>query len=269
MWLYVLLLFGPLIYFIISPIVDLFSIKTNEINRDRYHGEEELINISTRNNDNISKEDIMLLFVSQFKRYKQRNYNIDYKVFNGKEDQNYAWSIKTTKQTFGWGIIYYIRFHFSNGWFYISFSNKDFYSNGIKSTHYYIGGIDIGTLDIESKLANCKNEAEIMWKANGREPTEYLPFDYIPLSSNRAEQQDEDDTQNSNANQVDLINFYRSLLGLNLNFSHAELKKCYHEAVGKYHPDRYSSSSTRDRENAEMLMKQVNEAYEILKEVAE
>jgi DnaJ-class molecular chaperone len=54
-----------------------------------------------------------------------------------------------------------------------------------------------------------------------------------------------------------------------LHFSHDELKKCYREAVGKYHPDRYGSSSLRDRENAEMLMKQVNEAYEKLKVFAE
>jgi len=130
-------------------------------------------------------------------------------------------------------------------------------------------------MDIDFTLANCRNEAEIMWKVNGNKPTGYLPFSYIPLSEsagkssdrNRANQQNEDNTQKDSANQADLLYFYRNLLGLKLHFSHAELKKCYHEAVGRYHPDHYSTSSVRDRENAEILMKQVNEAYEKLKEM--
>jgi preprotein translocase subunit Sec63 len=96
---------------------------------------------------------------------------------------------------------------------------------------------------------------------NGRKPAKYSPFNYIPLSeSYRSSQED--------SSQFDPASFYRNLLGLKLHFTHDELKKSYREAIGKYHPDRYGASSPRDRENAEMLMKQVNEAYEKLKKIA-
>jgi DnaJ-class molecular chaperone len=64
-----------------------------------------------------------------------------------------------------------------------------------------------------------------------------------------------------------MIEFYQRLLGLKLIFTQGELKTAYREAAEKYHPDRYISASKRDRENAETLMKQVNEAYEVLKSV--
>ena len=62
-----------------------------------------------------------------------------------------------------------------------------------------------------------------------------------------------------------MISFYRKILDLKLNFTQGELKTAYRRAAEKYHPDRYTSASSRDRENAETLMKQINEAYEILK----
>ena len=65
-----------------------------------------------------------------------------------------------------------------------------------------------------------------------------------------------------------MIAFYRNMLGLKLQFTHAELKTAYRESVVKYHPDTYGASSTRDRQNAETLMKQINEAYEFLKKIA-
>ncbi|GHU81947.1 hypothetical protein FACS189468_5470 [Spirochaetia bacterium] len=65
--------------------------------------------------------------------------------------------------------------------------------------------------------------------------------------------------------QHDMISFYRSLLGLRLQFTQDELKNAYREAVKKYHPDTYTHASRRDCENAETLMRQVNEAYEVLK----
>jgi hypothetical protein len=73
--------------------------------------------------------------------------------------------------------------------------------------------------------------------------------------------------ENNDMPPPDMIVFYRNLLGLKLQFTYAELKTAFHESVAKYHPDTYSSSSSRDRENAETLMKQINEAYETLKKV--
>ena len=262
MWVVVFLVVAPFIYFIVSIIADSISDKEKEIKRKKYYGEEELINISTYQNNNISYEDIMLIFNTQIKKYKLIYFNIDYNLFDKKNEQNYAWSIKTTKQTFGWGVIYNIQFHFSNGWVYLSFSDSEFMSGEKRAQKYYLYGYDFGTTEIENKLKTCRDEAKILWKMNGREPAEYLPFDYIPLTESYKSYQ-EDTTQ------FDMVSFYRNLLGLKLHFTHDELKKSYREAIGKYHPDRYNASSSRDRENAEMLMKQVNEAYENLKKFAE
>jgi hypothetical protein len=261
MWLIILLSFGPFIYIIISCVIDSISDKAEEIRRERYHGEDEIAYFTTYKNDNISKEDLMLFFISQFKKYKQRYYNIEYKIFDAEKDQNYAWSIKTTKRTYGWGIIYNIQFNFSNGWIKLSFSNIEFLSGEKISSKYYLLGYDCGTTSIESALTVCRDEAKIIWKMNGMEPDENLPFNYIPLSENNK-------SSGKNTTQCDLLSFYRNLFGLKLRFSHDELKKSYREAVGKYHPDRYGTSSPRDRENAEMLMKQVNDAYNSLKEIA-
>lgn len=67
---------------------------------------------------------------------------------------------------------------------------------------------------------------------------------------------------------TDSLSMYRSLLGLGQNFTAGELKTAYHNKAAIYHPDRYAASSQKERENAEILMKQVNEAYEQLKTVA-
>ena len=274
MWLIIILFIGPIVYFIVSCIRDSISNELKEANRNKYYGEERLIYFTTYNNMNVTKEDIMLLFISLLKKYKQRHFIIEYSIFNDKEDQNCAWAIKTTKQTFGWGIVYNIRFFFSNGYVHLSFSNSQFFSGEKVSFEYYMDKMDFGTKFIESTLNTCREEAEIIWKINGMKSKGNLPFDYISLSdnnkssSNGTKKQKEKSSQ-ENTSQIDIISFYCNLLCLKLHFSHDELKKSYREAVGKYHPDRYGSSSPRDRENAEMLMKQVNEAYEKLKEIAE
>jgi len=274
MWIGVFIIFGPIIYYVVDIIVDSISNNIKRAEWKKYYGEEEIINVTTYNNNNMTPNDIMLLFLSQFRLHKHHNYVINYKVFDDKKQQNYAWSVRTTKKTYGWGIIYNIRFHFSNGWVYLSFSNEEFVSGGQQSHEYYICDFDSGTGNIERILDICGEESRIKWKMNGKEPKENLPFNYIPLlskisSSNGYRSKiNEEETSYKNTNPFDLLSFYRNLLGLKLSFSHEELKKSYHEAVKKYHPDQYSASSQRDRANAEMLMKQVNEAYEKLKAVA-
>jgi len=269
MWIIIFFVLGPIIYLIVSGVIDSISDKIESIERKKYHEVQELINFTTYNS-NLSNQDIMLVFRDQCKKNIQCYYNINYEVYNGKEDQNYAWSVKTTKETFGWGIVYNIHFHFSNGWVCLSFSKTGFTTGGQSAEKYYIYGTNYGSYDIEKTLDICKEEAKIIWKINGRDVNENLPFDYIPsgrykTSSNDSRSKKKKKSSDDGVNQSDLVSFYRNLLGLRLNFSNDELKKCYREAVGKYHPDRYGSSSPRDRENAEMLMKQVNEAYEKLK----
>jgi len=272
MWIAIFIVLGLIIYPIVSFIVDSVSNKIKEDKRKEFYSEEELNYVTTYNNDNITKNDIMFFFNSQLKFYKKRYYIIYFKVYNAKEEQNHAWSIKTTKETYGWGIVYNIIFHFSNGWVHLNFSSSDFTTNGESSNRYYYSGFDLGSGEIEKTLDVCREEARIKWKINGIEPEENSPFNYIPLTDNNSSSSNTNRSKKASSEdtaQFELLSFYRNLLCLKLRFSYDELKKSYREAVGKYHPDRYSSSSPRDRENAEMLMKQVNEAYERLKEVAE
>jgi len=274
MWFVVAGILAPIIYPLVSVGVDSISDKVKENKRKKYYGEKELIYATTYNNKSITENDLILLFISQLRKYRQDYYTIKYNVFSEKEKQNYAWFVKITEETYGWGTVYNVQFHFSNGWVYLSFSNGSFTYGGQSSKKYADYGVDYGSGEIEKILSICREEARIKWKMNGREPKENLPFNFIPILSsssssnnNKTKEQKEEKTSHENTNQ-DLLSFYRNLLGLKLRFSHDELKKCYREAVGKYHPDRYNASSQRDRENAEMLMKQVNEAYEKLKPFA-
>ena len=66
----------------------------------------------------------------------------------------------------------------------------------------------------------------------------------------------------------DSLLLYRNLLGLGTRFTKEELKTAYRSKAAMYHPDRYASASQKERENAELLMKQVNEAYDLLKAAA-
>jgi len=66
----------------------------------------------------------------------------------------------------------------------------------------------------------------------------------------------------------DPLSIYRNLLGLGPRFTSEELKTAYRNCAAMYHPDRYASSSHEERQNAEDLMKKVNEAYERLKPAA-
>jgi len=269
MWIVTLIIFGPFIYPLVYYFVDYVSDRINTINRKKYYGEEKLACFSTYKNNNITNEDIMNIFLFHLKKYRLRYFTIDYKVFEAKEKQNYAWEIKTTKKTYGWGFIYNIRFHFSNGWVYVSFSNSKFISGEERAMEYNSLGYNFGSHHIERILENCKEESRIIWKSNGKQSTKYLPFNFFSLLNNsNSYKQKKEYTQKEDTTKTDIINFYRSLLGLKIQFSQEELKKRYREAVGKYHPDRYGASSSRDRENAEMLMKQVNEAYEALKGIA-
>jgi hypothetical protein len=66
----------------------------------------------------------------------------------------------------------------------------------------------------------------------------------------------------------DSLSLYRNLLGLGPRFTGEELKVAYRRCAAMYHPDRYASASPNERQNAEDLMKKVNEAYERLKSAA-
>jgi nucleotide-binding universal stress UspA family protein len=56
------------------------------------------------------------------------------------------------------------------------------------------------------------------------------------------------------------------LFGLNRNFTEAELEQAYRDLVQVWHPDKYSYNS-RLRHKAEEKLKEINNAYELLKEL--
>jgi len=266
MWIFTLLFLGPIIYMIVSIATDSIKENLNKAKHKKFYGEEELLFASTYQNDKITNSDIMELFFSQVNFYKKHNYIIRYKVFTEKDNQNYAWSIRTINETFGWGIVYNIQFQFSNGYIYLSFSDREFRTGSQLSKEYYILGYDLGSYDLKRVLDTCRDESRIAWKKHGKESNSELPFNYYSLDDENHKRQNTSSKLNNYTD--DLLSFYRSLLGLKLRFSQIELKKAYREAVGKYHPDKYSTSSLRDCKNAEILMKQVNEAFKALKEIA-
>jgi len=75
-------------------------------------------------------------------------------------------------------------------------------------------------------------------------------------------------TSRQNNSPPDSLLLYRNLLGLGTRFTDEELKAAYRNAAAMYHPDRYASATRKEREDAEDLMKKVNEAYECLKPAA-
>ncbi|WDD89847.1 DnaJ domain-containing protein [Fusobacterium nucleatum] len=68
----------------------------------------------------------------------------------------------------------------------------------------------------------------------------------------------------SNGYSKDNPNRYYAILGVNKNITKDELKKAYYELVKKYHPDKFENSSKKEKEKAENIMKDINEAYEYL-----
>ena len=295
MWIFGFLFFGlPILWvlklIIIDPISDKIKDSVEKEEKSRHFGEEIITNITTFQNKNISEEDIIVLFNSQRKNYICHYYTCEHKVYSEKDKQNYAWRLKTRKNTYGWGIIYNIELYFSNGWFILKFSDSKFDSGNISSEEYYFYGCS-ADYKVDEELKNCMEEAKIMWKSNGREPDSYLPFNIFSIdnksktsstsnndnerkksktsssnnSSNSKKKESEKTSSNETSYTPDLIAFYRNLLDLKLRFSQDELKTAYRKAVEKYHPDRYGAASLRDRENAETLMKQINEAYDTLK----
>ena len=134
------IILGPIIICIVSFIVDSIKDNINDNKYKKYYGEKELFYITTYQNKNVSEQDIMQLFIMQINKYNRRQTVSRYEIYKEKEKQNYAWSIRTTKQKFGWGIIYNINFHFTNGYFLISFSDKEFRSGDNISFDYFAPG---------------------------------------------------------------------------------------------------------------------------------
>lgn len=57
---------------------------------------------------------------------------------------------------------------------------------------------------------------------------------------------------------------YYEVLGLSKGASDNEIKKAYRKAAMKYHPDKFSNASEKEKKDAEEKFKEVNEAYQVL-----
>jgi hypothetical protein len=258
---------------------------------------EKIADITTYQNSNISNDDIMAFFKSQCISYLGQSnlYTYRYKVYTEADKQNYAWRVITTKHgryaiksvspvspvTFSWTtsyrwVFYYdITFYFSNGFFEITVSDGYHFEHGGVSPKHY-NSVEECWAAIDMALITCQQESCMTWKKYGKVPV-YMdkPFSCYflhPSHANQTTQKTSGSTRKKNTlppkspPPPDMLSFYRSLLGLRLNFTKGELKTAYRTLAEKYHPDKYISASSRDRENAETLMKQINGAYEVLKE---
>jgi hypothetical protein len=214
-----------------------------------------------------------------------------YKVYQNEDKQNYAWQVETTEighymyapdntpyVHYSWEIYHIIEFHFSNGYFKLIVSDHEFSYWEVPQKTYHVKrdkSIEETWSGIDVALTTCQQEAVLAWKKYGKEPV-YMgkPFSYYFLFSNHYHEAQQakfksysgEENKRKSFPPPDVLSFYRSLLGLKLRFTKDELKNAYRGFAEKYHPDRYMSALKRDRENAETLMKQINVAYEILKE---
>ena len=57
---------------------------------------------------------------------------------------------------------------------------------------------------------------------------------------------------------------YYDLLGVEKTSSEAEIKKAYRKLAMKYHPDKFSNASDKEKKEAEDKFKEINEAYQVL-----
>ena len=57
---------------------------------------------------------------------------------------------------------------------------------------------------------------------------------------------------------------YYEVLGVAKDASEADIKKAYRKAAMKYHPDKFSNASEKEKKDAEDKFKEVNEAYQVI-----
>lgn len=57
---------------------------------------------------------------------------------------------------------------------------------------------------------------------------------------------------------------YYDLLGIEKTASESDIKKAYRKLAMKYHPDKFSNASEKEKKEAEEKFKEVNEAYQVL-----
>jgi DnaJ family protein C protein 7 len=59
---------------------------------------------------------------------------------------------------------------------------------------------------------------------------------------------------------------YYKILGVGTTARTEKIKKAYHELALKHHPDKYHNASESKKKEQEKIMKDINEAYDVLKD---
>ena len=59
---------------------------------------------------------------------------------------------------------------------------------------------------------------------------------------------------------------YYDVLGVSKDASDSEIKKAYRKAAMKYHPDKFSGADEKEKHEAEVKFKEINDAYQVLSE---
>ena len=153
--------------------------KRQETERNKFINTDVILDIDTHKNDKVSIDDVMNLFLAQWKLYLGQSlyYLWQYEIYNENEKQNYAWRVRVFNETYGFGVISIVFFYFSNGWISLRTSKVEFNYTGQPAKKF-----TKDSLKNEAELVACREEAKIKWKSHGKEPKGYLPFDFYSVS---------------------------------------------------------------------------------------
>jgi hypothetical protein len=128
----------------------------------------------------LTNEDIMIGFVNEVRNYLRRYdnygcyYNIGFKVYQNKDDQNYAWNTGTFEEKYQWGSVYEIQLYISNAWLWVNFSNTAFTINGQSARKIITTLADkVGGFEIRKHIVNVTSsmfsESEIVLKMHNKD----------------------------------------------------------------------------------------------------
>jgi hypothetical protein len=277
----VLIFIIVLIIIFISPILIAVLVRAKNIKQANEYTTEQLVYLTTFQNNNISNEDIMKLFSGQCHLYlSQPAYCIySYKVYQEEDKQNYAWHVKTVKNVYSWGTFYNIEFFFSNGFFTLEVSNQHFNRDG-KESRFCNQNMNI-LMEIDIALSACCQQAFLMWKMYKKQPMQQgqwagTPFSFFRLVDNEYATMSEvkndfEENRNNDSKKINSKNnksipndIYELLKVFDVEYPNTDmdlLKRNYHNMLSRYHPDKVEHLGDDLKKIANQRTKEIIEAY--------